>query len=176
VTPPRDQASAVGNLAQLLAHALAIEIEAEDRYRILADQMETHNNVELATLFAKLSTIEAKHALQIAERAKGMELPDLKPWEYCWQDFESPESIDPTDLDYRMVAHQALRLALAAEERAFLFFDLAARQATDKEVATMASELAEEERGHVELVKRLLSRYPPPAKDWDEDPDPPVSQ
>lgn len=162
--------------AHLLAHALTIEIEAEDRYRVLADQMEMHNNLELAALFEKLSVIEGKHAAQIAEQAKGMELPDLKPWEYDWQDGDSPEATDPTDLHYKMTAHHALLLALAAEERAFAFFDAAARDAEDPEVKAMAEEFAEEEREHVELVKDLLKRYPPPPAGWDEDPDPPVIQ
>jgi len=171
----REQA-ATADLAHLFAHALTIEMEAEDRYRVLAEQMEVHNNAELATLFAKLSVIEGKHALQIAERARGMELPELKPWDFGWQDVESPEAIDPTDLHYLMSAHHALQLALAAEQRAFAFFDEAAKSATDPEVKAMASEFAEEEREHVRLVEELLGRYPPPPADWHEDPDPPVTQ
>ena len=37
----------------LLAHAMAIETEAVDRYEELADQMEVHNNPEVAAFFLR---------------------------------------------------------------------------------------------------------------------------
>jgi hypothetical protein len=40
----------------------------------------------------------------------------------------------------------------------------------------MAAELVEEEAEHVDLVNRLLRRYPPPRDSWADDLDPPASQ
>jgi hypothetical protein len=40
----------------------------------------------------------------------------------------------------------------------------------------MAEELVEEEAEHVNLVHRLLRKYPAPAPGWAQDPDPPVAQ
>jgi rubrerythrin len=46
----------------------------------------------------------------------------------------------------------------------------------DPKVKTLAAELVEEEAEHVQLVHRLLQRYPKPSENWADDLDPPVSQ
>ena len=46
------------SVEELLAYSLAIEQEAAERYAELADQMEVHNNHEVAELFHKLAVIE----------------------------------------------------------------------------------------------------------------------
>ncbi len=166
----------IASLPELLAHALAIEVEAEERYAMLADQMEVHNNPDLAALFRKMSDIEGRHARQIRARATGYELPEIAPWEYRWQGPDSPESVDASESHYLMRPHHALALALAAEERAVQFFEGLARTATTVEVRLLAEELAEEERAHVRLVQDLLAKHSKPDVDWDEDMDPPVVQ
>jgi hypothetical protein len=40
----------------------------------------------------------------------------------------------------------------------------------------MAAEFVEEETEHVNLVHRLLRKYPAPPESWRQDLDPPVSQ
>jgi rubrerythrin len=47
--------------------------------------------------------------------------------------------------------------------------------ARDEKVKTLAAELVEEEAEHVQLVHRLLKRYPKPSENWAEDLDPPQS-
>ena len=152
----------IRSLPDLLSHALAIETEAVERYTMLADQMEVHNNPELVAIFRKLAHVEGLHAKEIEERAAGLDMPDLKPWEYEWGGGESPEASDPTEV--------------AAEQRAFAFFDDLVGKVEDAEVRKLAKEFAEEEREHVALVEELLERYPQPAADWDDDPDPPALQ
>lgn len=169
-------APGVKTRADLYAHALAIETEAAERYAMLADQMEEHHNAELAGLFRKLSGIEAKHAKEIEDRAADLDLPALDPWEYSWTGPDSPEALDVHEAHYLMTPHQALRLALKAEERAFAFFEGLAKTLDDPDLRPIIEEFAEEERDHVRLVKELLERYPPPAEGWDEDMDPPVTQ
>ena len=158
--------SGIQSLPELLSHALAIETEAVDRYTLLADQMEVHNNPELATIFRKLAHVEGLHAKEIEERAAGLDLPDLKPWEYEWANGDSPEAIDPVEAHYLMTPHHALKMALAAEQRAFAFFDGLAGKVEDAELRKLAKEFADEEREHVRLVEELLARYPEPPADW----------
>ena len=43
------------SVADLLAIAYRIELDAVERYGVLADQMETHNNPELTKVFRDLS-------------------------------------------------------------------------------------------------------------------------
>ena len=166
----------IRSLADLLSHALAIETEAVERYSLLADQMEVHNNPELAAIFRKLAGIEGRHAKEIEGRAAGLDLPNLKPWEYEWAGGDSPEAGDSAEAHYLMTPHHALKMALAAEQRAFAFFDGLVGKVEDAAVRKLAAEFAEEERAHVRLVEELLERYPAPAADWDDDPDPPVLQ
>lgn len=172
---------AIADLPELLAHAYAIEQEAFERYADLADQMETHNNRELADLFAKLVRIERIHADQILERAKGMTLPHIPPWQYRWPEFggvggESPESLDMSEVHYLMTPHHALTMALAAEERALRFYEIVVEAVRDPDVRELAEELVEEEREHVGLMAGWLAKYPAPEEDWADDSDPPTMQ
>jgi len=53
----------VANLNDLLAVAYQIEIDAVDRYKLLADQMETHNNPDLVKIFRDLARAEGIQVL-----------------------------------------------------------------------------------------------------------------
>lgn len=163
-------------VAGFLAHAHTIETEAVERYELLADQMDVHNNPEVAELFRKLARIEAKHAAEIETRARseGIELPRLSPWEFDWGGWESPESAEIDAAHYRMTPHHALTMALRSEERARDFFRQTADAAPNNAVRTLASDFAEDEDRHVQLMRDWLADYPEPESDWDEDPDPPV--
>jgi len=133
-----------------------------------------HNNPELAQLFRKLASHEEHHAQEILERAKALNLPDLKPSEYKWGDFEGPEAAEIDAAHYLMTPWHALQMALAAEKRAFAFFDRLVATARDDEMKKWAEEFREEEAEHIRLVEDLLKRHPEPDHDWAEDPDPPV--
>ena len=69
-----------------------------------------------------------------------------------------------------------MQLALAGEERALAYFTSIVETAKDPKVKKMAAEFMEEEAEHVNLVHRLLRRYPKPSETWADDLDPPVSQ
>lgn len=163
-------------LMDLLARAYTIEREAVYRYADLADQMEVHNNLELAKLFRKMATIEAQHAEQIKDRAEGQVLPHLSPLAGHWPGAEPPESIGPEDMHYLMTPHHALKLALAGEQQAAAFFEDMAKIAADAPTRALAEELAGEEHEHVKMAEALLARYPEPEEGWDDDPDPPMLQ
>jgi rubrerythrin len=75
-----------------------------------------------------------------------------------------------------MTPWHALNLALAGEKRALAFFTSIAQTATDPGIKRMAEEFAEEENEHVNLVCRLMQKYPLPAHVWSDDLDPPVGQ
>lgn len=168
----------VGEVARLLAHAHAIEAEAADRYALLADQMEVHNNPEVAELFRKLADLEAKHAATVVYRAKwlGIELPALSPWDFAWPGAEPPECASIDAVHYRMTPHHALALALTAETRARDFFQRAAVAAEDEDVRALAIELADDEARHVRLIEEWLADVGEPKPGWADDPDPPLWQ
>ena len=164
----------IESVEELLAHAYVIEVDATERYLMLADQMDVHNNPELAQLFRKLASHEEHHAQEILERSRDMNLPTLKSSEYKWGDFEGPEAAVLDEAHYMMTPWHALQMALAAEKRAFAFFDRLVETARGDEMKKWAEEFREEEAEHVQLVEDLLKRHPEPDGDWADDPDPPV--
>jgi rubrerythrin len=166
----------VTSQAQFLEKAWAMEVEAVERYSMLADAMEQHNNTEVAELFRKLARIEQLHADQILEKKPGMRPPVLPPAGMQWgPGEEGPETADPGELHYRMQPYHALQIALGCEQRARNFFARIARGATSAAVRKAAKEMAEEEAEHVRLIEDWIKRTPVPRADWEEDPDPPAS-
>ena len=159
----------------LLAHSLAIEREASERYTELAEQMDVHHNLEVAELFRRLAAIEAKHVAKVEALGAGRALPHIPPWEYQWDTRESPEAPAHDEAHYLMTPYHALSLALAGEQRAAEFFARVACTTSDAEVKALAERLHEEEREHVALIEAWRARHPAPAAGWDEDPDPPTS-
>ena len=172
----RAPAIAIGTVAELLAHAHALESDAAERYSDFAAQMARHNNPELAALFRKMAAIEAKHIAKVDALAEGQDLPRLAAWDYQWIDAEGPETAPFSEAHYRMTAHRALTVMMACERRAVDFFEQAAQSAQDAAVKAMAESLAEEEREHVTLLEDWLARTPAPDAASDTDPDEPVSQ
>jgi len=163
------------SMAELLVHALVVELEAVQSYRELTEQMQQCNNTEVAELFAKMAELEAEHAEKIREKAGDIELPDLAPWEYRWPGLEPPENIDLAGIHYLMTPHQALKLALENESNALAFFESIAKACTDERVRLLADEFADDERQHVVWMEAWLDKYPEPDADWDYDPDPPAA-
>ena len=166
----------IPDLPHFLAHAHAMEVEAAERYRLLANQMEVHNNPEVADLFVGLAEIEARHAEEILARAGNGGLPNLAFWQFSWTDAEGPETAAIETAHYLMTPHHALTVALDGERRAFEFFDRVARETSDVDIRRIAEEFAEEERGHIGMVRALLDQNPEPEADWSEDLDPPAAQ
>lgn len=166
----------VANLADLLAVAYQIEADAVERYDLLADQMATHNNPELVAVFRNLSRAEAIHRDEICRLAEGIDVVAHARRMAKWNRGESPEAASLGDAHYLMTPWHALQLALAAEHRALAFFKSVAEFAKDPAIKKLADEFVEEEAEHVNLVHRLIRKYPRPADSWCSDPDPPVAQ
>lgn len=164
-------------VALFLAHALQLESEAVERYRELADAMETHNQPEVAKLFREMSGYAVLHRDEIHGIAASTPggLPKLNPWEYDWGgESDSPEAADRDATHYLMTPGQALQAALDCERKANRYYAEVAVTTADPETARLAADFAEEEAGHAALLEKWLERHPPPPADWDDDPDPPI--
>ncbi len=166
----------VANLNDLLAVAYQIEIDAVDRYKMLADQMETHNNPELVKVFRDLARAEGIHGEEIRRMAGDFDIAAHAREIAKFGRADSPEEADLGSAHYMMTPWHALQLSLAGEKRALAYFTSIVETAKDPKVKTLAAELVEEEAEHVNLVHRLLQRYPKPSESWAEDLDPPAAQ
>jgi rubrerythrin len=168
----------VSSLADLYAIAYQIEAEAVERYMMLAEQMEMHNNPELVGIFRDLARAEGIHRDEISSAAADPDIVAHARRVALWRSGESPEAVDLSEAHYLMTPRDALEMALAGEERAFEFYN-GLSDARDPEIKRLAAEFVAEELTHVELCRSLLRRYPAPAPAdrWIfEDPDLPVSQ
>ena len=158
------------SLSDFMARAYTMELEATERYALFADQLETHNNNEVAQVFRKLADIEALHAKQILSQMRWPSLPAL-PVAYAWEG-EAPETAPFESVHYLMQPYHALDIALRCEMRAQHYYEEIAREAGDAQVRAAAAELAAEEREHVRLIRDWMRRVPQPPVGWDLDPDP----
>lgn len=160
-------------LEEFMLYALAMERDAIERYTDFADQMDTHNNREVAAMFRTMAGYETKHAQEIMDQMGWKEVPLLALQGVRWAGFDSPEAPAIDSVHYLMQPWHALQLALGAEQRAEAFFASLAAATTNAEVRAKALELQAEEAEHVELVKAWMQKVPQPDRDWENDPDPP---
>ncbi len=102
-------------LPEFLAHAITLEREAAERYLELADMMESHRNDEVSALFRDMVRYSRLHHDSIVERAGGIVLPTIGPWDYFWR--TPPEAGGDEAFDYTLNAYDALRYARENELR-----------------------------------------------------------
>lgn len=165
----------INDAAELLAHVLAVESEAGERYAELAETMDAANNIEVAKLFRYLSEIEELHADKVRNQASELKI-SLPEQRYNWQAPDGPESGAFEDLHYQMTMEHALLLARHNEQRAVDYFAAIAEQVDSEEIKAMATEMVEDEKEHVELLNKWLDKLSDADKDWNEDMDDPIGQ
>ena len=156
-------------LPEFLAHAIAMEQEAADRYLELADMMEAHHNDAVSTVFRDMCRYSEMHRDSIRERVGAIELPKLRSWEFRWR--TPPEVGGEEGFDYLMEPYHALRYARGNEVRSMKYYRAAAGDTQDAELQRLANAFAEEEKEHVLALDQWLSRTAPPSAPFAEDPD-----
>lgn len=147
-------------LPLFLAHAIALEREAAERYHELADMMEAHRNDEVSALFRDMVRYSRLHHDSIVERADGVVLPAIGPWDYCWR--TPPEAGGDEAFDYTINAYDALLYARENELRAMNYYSEVGLNTSEAEVRRLAAEFAAEETEHVEALDEWLARTQPP--------------
>ena len=137
---------------------ILIEEEAKDRYQELADNLDLHNTGEAAQFFRFMVGCEAKHGDELRE--KRHELFGAEPssvdrsllWEVEAPGYDAARTF--------MTLRDALEVAMAAERKAFEFFDGALAEVTDAEVRELFTELRQEEVEHMEMVREQMKKVP----------------
>ena len=156
-------------LPEFLAHAIAMEQEAADRYLELADMMEAHRNDPVSALFRDMVHYSQLHHDSIVERAQGLTLPKLRSWEFRWS--VPPECGGEEAFFYTLDTYNALRYARENEVRGMEYYTDVGLHSTEPEVKRLAAEFAAEETEHVQAIDDWLARTPRPSATWQSDPD-----
>ena len=147
-------------LPEFLAHAVALEQEAADRYLELADMMEAHRNDAVSSVFRDMTRFSELHRDEIKARIGGIELPQLKSWEFRWR--SPPEMGGEEGFDYMIDAYNALTYARENEVRGMQYYRSVAEDSTDAEVRRLATDFANEEAGHVAALDKWIELTPRP--------------
>ncbi len=154
------------SLQDALDLAIAMEDEARERYEDFTRMVGGRYPGDAADMFRTMASYEARHGAELRDRRRALfgdaparVTPDLL------DDAEAPDRGQPRVF---MSARQALEVALAAEEKAWEFFDAALRDVADASVRALFEELRGEEARHATLVRERLERLPP-GPDVEED-------
>ena len=168
VNPPRAASGIVSSMPRpidsmslFLAHALAIEREAAERYAEFGAWYAERGEEVLAGMCRELCAAEHSHYEALLRASQGVQLSPLRTGEYHWLEAGTPEA-PARDAFLRIATPaQLLTVALEAERRARRFFGWVARTTRDKAVRAMAREMATEEARHVAWLERALAYRDP---------------
>ncbi|AWK88679.1 ferritin-like domain-containing protein [Azospirillum thermophilum] len=145
----------VDRLDELLGIALALEVEAVRRYRLLADLMDRRGEGEAAATFRALMAEEEDHVDAVDGWAQelGLAAPDAPA--FVWRlPPDIAQSWEELTERTRLTPYQALSLAVLNEQRAFAFYSYISAGTADEAVRRHAESLAAEELRHAALLRR----------------------
>ena len=118
--------------------------------------MEAHRNDKVSALFRDMVRYSRLHHDSIVERADGVVLPKIGPWDYVWR--TPPEMGGDEAFDYRINPYDALLYARENEVRAMKYYDEVFQSAREPEVRRLAAQFAAEETEHVAALDQWLAR------------------
>jgi rubrerythrin len=142
-----------------LAHL--IEVEACQRYTLFAAQLGRRDVGDAGSVFRSMADNEKKHGEQLAKRRK-THFGDA-PAKVTLDDLFDVEAPDVGAPSWNMSALSAFKVALAAERKAFAFYDQAIPSVRQPDVRALFEELREEEAEHIRMVEGIIAKLPPEA-------------
>jgi len=146
------------SLMDALDLAKLIEMEACHRYQMFASQLGRTGGYDAGAFFAKMAENEAKHGQELEARRTALfgDAPARLTLDDLF-DVEAPEMGAPRR---GMSTAQAFDVGLAAEKKAYDFYDMALLGITDPEVRALFTELRDEETEHVEMLREAMAKLP----------------
>lgn len=143
------------SLMDALDLAILIEEEVRQRYEMFAKQL---SGYDAGTFFASMVENEAKHGTELLERR--MALFGKAPMKVKLTDLFDVEAPDMGAIHRGMSTMQAFEVGLAAEQKAYNFYDRALPGVANPEVKTLFAELRDEEAEHVAMLKEQIAKLP----------------
>lgn len=149
-------------LMDALDLASMIEFEAYQRYTTFAEAVGRRLSNDAGGVFEMMAASEKKHGDQIDERRVALfgDTPARVRLDDIF-DVEAPEVGAPRK---NMSEFKACRLALAAEKKAYAFYDQALPRVTQPDVKALFEELRDEEAEHVSMIEAIIAKLPPSSK------------
>jgi rubrerythrin len=153
--------------------AKLIEMEACHRYQMFASQLGHTGGYDAGAFFSTMAENEAKHGQELEARRKKL-FGDV-PARLTLDDLYDVEAPDMGAPHRGMSTLQAFEIGVAAEKKAYDFYDMALPGITDTDVRELFTELRDEEAEHVEMLREAMTRLPSSASaevefDLDETP------
>jgi rubrerythrin len=148
-------------LMDALDLASLIEVEAHERYKLFAAQLGQRDPSDAGSVFQSMAANEKKHGDQLAKRRK-THFGDT-PAKVTVDDIFDVEAPDVGSPRWNMSALKAFQVALAAEKKAFAFYDQALPSVTQPDVKALFEELRDEESEHVRMLEEIIAKLPPEA-------------
>ena len=157
------------SLMDALDLASLIEVEAFQRYKLFAAQLGQRDPSDAGSVFQSMAANERKHAEQIAKRRE-THYGDA-PARVTLDDLFDVEAPDVGSPRWNMSPLEAFKVALAAEQKAFAFYDQALASVKQPDVKALFEELRDEEAEHIRMVEAIITKLPPEAAIEIEDED-----
>ncbi len=151
------------SLMDALDLAKLIELEACHRYQMFASQLGRSGGYDAGAFFAKMAENEAKHGHELEARRKAL-FGDV-PARLTLDDLFDVEAPDMGEPRRGMSTMQAFEVGLAAEKKAYDFYDMALAGITNPEVRELFTELRDEETEHVEMLREAMAKLPTSASE-----------
>jgi len=146
------------SLMDALDLAKLVEMEACHRYQMFASQLGRSGGYDAGAFFATMAENEAKHGHELEARRKAL-FGDA-PARLTLDDLYDVEAPDMGAPRRGMSTVQAFEVGLAAEKKAYDFYDLALPGITNAEVQALFTELRDEEAEHVEMLREAMAKLP----------------
>ena len=146
------------SLMDALDLATLIELEAYERYKMFASQLGHTGGYDAGAFFATMAANEEKHGRELQERREAL-FGDT-PAKVSLDDLYDVEAPEMGEARRGMSTVQAFEIGLAAEKKAYDFYDMALPGITDPEVIELFTELRDEETEHVEMLKEAMTKLP----------------
>jgi len=146
------------SLMDALDLATLIELEAYERYKMFASQLGRTGGYDAGAFFASMAENEEKHGRELQERRE--KLFGDAPASVSLDDLYDVEAPEMGEARRGMSTVQAFEIGLAAEKKAYDFYDMALPGITDPEVIKLFTELRDEEMEHVDMLKEAMKKLP----------------
>ena len=151
------------SLMDALDLAKLIELEACHRYQMFASQIGRTGGYDAGAFFASMAENEAKHGQELEARRTAL-FGDT-PARLTLDDLYDVEAPDMGAPRRGMSTMQAFEVGLAAEKKAYDFYDMALPGITNAEVRELFTELRDEEAEHVEMLREAMAKLPQSASE-----------